>query len=110
MWHVYPRFIKYYAHIAKPLTELISKKIPHVLPPLDTSPLAAFEYLKELLTSTQILALPRSEGRFILYIPTPGPSKSAVHSGHNNRTRASSLSATTAGASSQTSRTSPQSI
>jgi len=66
MCNVYRRFIKDYAHIAKPLTKLTSKKLPHVLPPLDAAHLAAFEYLKERLTSTPILALFRREGLFIL--------------------------------------------
>jgi len=66
MCNVYRRFIKDYAHIAKPVTKLTSKKLPHVLPPLDAAQMAAFEYLKERLTSTAILALPRREGHFIL--------------------------------------------
>jgi len=66
MCNVYRRFIKDYAHIAKPLTKLTSKKLPHVLPSLDAAQLAAFEYLKERSTSTSILALPRSESLFIL--------------------------------------------
>jgi len=66
MCNVYRRFIKDYAHIAKPLTKLTSKKFPHVLPPLDAAQFAAFEYLKERFTSTPILALPRREGLFIL--------------------------------------------
>jgi len=63
---VYRRFIKDYAHIAKPLTKRTSKKLPHVLPPLDAAQMAAFEHLKERLTSTPILALPRRNGLFIL--------------------------------------------
>jgi len=55
-----------YAHIAKRLTKLTSKKLPHIVPPLDASQFAAFEYLKERLTSTLILALPRREGLFIM--------------------------------------------
>jgi len=66
MCNVYRRFIEDYAHIAKPLTKLTSKKLPHVLPPLDAAQMAAFEYLKERLTSTPTLALPRHEGLFIL--------------------------------------------
>ena len=66
MCNVYRRFIKAYAHIAKLLTKLTSTKLPHVLPLLDAAQLAAFEYLKERLTSTPILALPRREGLFIL--------------------------------------------
>jgi len=62
----YRLFIKDYAHIAKPLTKHTSKKLPHVLPPLGAAQLAAFDYLKERLTSTPILALPRREGLFIL--------------------------------------------
>jgi len=66
MCNVYRRYIKDYAHIAKPLTKLTSKKLPHVLPPLDAAQLAAFENLKKRLTSTPILALPRREGLLIL--------------------------------------------
>jgi len=66
MCNVYRPYIKDYAHIAKPLTKLTSTKLPHVLPPLDAAHLAAFEYLKERLTSLPILALPRREGLFIL--------------------------------------------
>jgi len=63
---VYRRFIKDYAHIAKPQTKLTTTKLPHVRPPLNTAQLAAFEYLKERLTSNPILALPRRECLFIL--------------------------------------------
>jgi len=66
MCNVYGRFIKNYAHIAKPLTKLTSKKLRHVLPSLVAAQLAAFEFLKDRLTSTPILALPRREGLFIL--------------------------------------------
>jgi len=66
MCNVYRRLIKDYAHIAKPLTKLSSKNLPQVLPPLDASQLAAIEYLKERLTSTSILELPRRDGLFIL--------------------------------------------
>jgi len=68
MCTVYRHFIKDYAHIAKPLTKLTSKKLPHVLSPLDAAQLAAFENLKKFLTSTSILALPRHEGLLILDI------------------------------------------
>ena len=64
--NMYRRLIKHCEHIAKPLTKLTSKKLPHVLPALDAAQLASFEYLKERLTSTLILALPRHEGLFIL--------------------------------------------
>jgi len=63
---VYWRFIKDYAHSAKPLTKLTSKKLSLVVSPMDDPHLAAFEYLKERLTSTPILALPRREGHIIL--------------------------------------------
>jgi len=43
MCNVYRRFIKDYAHIAKPLTELTSKMLPHALFPLDAAQLVAFE-------------------------------------------------------------------
>ena len=66
MCNVHWRFIKDYAQIAKPLTKLTSKKLPHVLPSLDAAQLAAFEYLKERLMSTHILELPRRESLFIL--------------------------------------------
>ena len=66
MCNVYRRFTKDYAHISKPLTKLTRKKLPHALPPLDAAQMAAFEYLKEHLTSTPILALPRREGHIIL--------------------------------------------
>jgi len=66
MCNVYRRFIKDSAHIAKPLTKLPSKRLPHVLRPLDAAQMAVFTYLKERLTSTRTLALPRSEGLFIL--------------------------------------------
>jgi len=66
MCNVYRRFIKDNAHIAKPLTKLTSNKLPHVLPARDAAQLSAFKYLKERLTSTPILALPRREGLFIL--------------------------------------------
>ena len=62
MCNVYRRFIKDYALVAKPLTKLTSKKLPHVLPPLDAAQLEAFECLKERLASTPILALPRRAG------------------------------------------------
>jgi len=66
MCNVHQRFIMDYAQITKPLTKPTSKKLPHVLPPLDAAQLAAFEYLKERLTSTPILAIPRRESLFIL--------------------------------------------
>jgi len=64
--NVYRRFIKDYAHIAKPLSKLTSTKLPHVVPTLDTAQLVALTYLNERLTSTPILALPRRESLFIL--------------------------------------------
>ena len=66
MCNMYRRIIEDYAHITKPLTELTSHKLPHVLPTLDAAQIEAVQYLKERLTSTSILALPRSEGLFIL--------------------------------------------
>ena len=65
MCNVYRRFIKEYAHIARPLRNLTSTTLPHVLPTLDTAQLAAFAYLSERLTSTPILALPRRESLLI---------------------------------------------
>jgi len=55
-----------YAHIAKPLTRLTGNRLAHVLPSPDAAQWAAFGYLKERLTSTPILALPRRVGLFIL--------------------------------------------
>jgi len=66
MCNVYRRFMQDYAHIAKPLTKLTGKKLPPVLPPLDAAQLAAFEDLKERVTSAPILAPPRREGLFVL--------------------------------------------
>jgi len=66
MCNVYRRFIKAYAHIAKPLTKLTSKKYSHVFPLLDAAQLLDFEYLKKRLTSTPVLVLSRREGRFSL--------------------------------------------
>jgi len=66
MCNVYWRFIKDYAHISRSLTKLISKTLPHGLPPPDAAQLAAFEYLRERLTLTPIMALPRREGLFTL--------------------------------------------
>jgi len=43
-------------------------KLPHVLLPLNAAHLGTHGYLKEPLTSNQILALPRSENSFILDI------------------------------------------
>jgi len=58
--------IQDYAHIAKPLTLLTVRTIPHVLPPRDVAELAAFAYPTEHVTSTPILALPRREGLFLV--------------------------------------------
>jgi len=66
MCNVYWRFIRDYAHMAKPLTKITRRTLPHVLSPQDAAQLAAFKCLKERLTSTPILALPRREGLFIL--------------------------------------------
>jgi len=66
MCNVHWRLMNDYAHTAKPLTKLTSKKLLHVLPVLDNAKLADFEYLKERLMSTPILALPSREGLFVL--------------------------------------------
>ena len=47
MCNVYWRINTVYAHIVKPLTKLTSKKLPHILPPLDATQLATYDYLKE---------------------------------------------------------------
>lgn len=66
MWNVYRSFIHDYAQIAKLLTKLTGKKLPHVLSQMAPEQMGAFQYIKERLTSTSILALPRWEGHFIL--------------------------------------------
>jgi len=42
------------------------KKLPHVLLTLEAAQWTAFDNLEELVTSTPVLAIPRSEGLFIL--------------------------------------------
>jgi len=66
MCNVYRRFIKDYAHIAKSLTKLTGKNLPHALPLPDAATLAAFVYLKKRLAPTPVLALPLSEALFNL--------------------------------------------
>jgi len=78
-----------------------------VLPPLDAAQLAAFEFIKELLTSTLILALPRRKSLFIR-----DTAACAVQVGCTLRQqqadKAFSRSATTAGASSWRKKTTRQ--
>jgi len=70
MCNVYRRFMRDFVHSAKPLTHLTSNKPPHVLPPLDSAQLSAFEYLKERPLPTPILVLPRRESLFMLEMAT----------------------------------------
>jgi len=66
MCNVYRRFVKDYAQVARPLTALKSPKVSDPLPPFSQDQRDAFEELKRRLTSTQILALPRSTGAYML--------------------------------------------
>ena len=66
MCNLYRRFVKDDAHIAKPLNKLSSNELPHVLPALDASQLAAFKYLEERPAPTPTLALSRRESLFNL--------------------------------------------
>lgn len=63
MRDVYTRFIKVYAPISNPLTELTNKTLSQIL---EVQQLKAFRYPTERLASTPILALPRLEGLFVL--------------------------------------------
>jgi len=66
MCHVYRRFLKDYAQVARPLTALTSPKVSDPLPPFSQDQRDVFEELKRRLTSTPILALPRSAGAYVL--------------------------------------------
>jgi len=66
MCDVYTRFIKVYAPISNPLTELTNKTLSEVLLILEVQQVKAFRYLTERLASTPISALPRLEGLFVL--------------------------------------------
>jgi len=66
MCNVYRRFVKDYAQVARHLTALTSPKVSDPLPPFSQDQRDAFEELKGRLTSTPILALPRSSGAYVV--------------------------------------------
>lgn len=66
MCNVYRRFVKDYAKVARPLLALTSSKIPDPLPPFTGEQMEAFKDLKDRLTHTPILALPRPTGHYIV--------------------------------------------
>ena len=66
MCNVYRQFLKDYAQVARPLTALTSPKVSDPLPPFLQDQRDAFEELKRRLTSTPILAFPRSTGAYVL--------------------------------------------
>ena len=66
MCNVYRRFVKDYAQVTRPLTALTSTKVSDLFPPFSQDQWDAFEELKRRLTSTPILALPRSTGAYVL--------------------------------------------
>jgi len=66
MCSVYRCFVKYYAHITKPLTKITTKNLSHVLSALDVVLFAAFYHLKQRLALTLMLALSLREGLCIL--------------------------------------------
>jgi len=66
MCNVYRRFVKDYAHVARPRTSLTSPKVSDTLPPFSQDQRDAFEELKRRLTSTPILELPRYTGAYVL--------------------------------------------
>ncbi|CDF40057.1 unnamed protein product [Chondrus crispus] len=59
MCNVYRRFIDHFAKIAAPLTAMLRKGGPDVLPNLDKEQTTAFQTLKECLISPPVLKLPR---------------------------------------------------
>jgi len=66
MCNAYCLFVKDYAQVARPRTTLTSPKVSDPLPPFSQDQRDAFEELKRRLTSTSILALPRSTGAYLL--------------------------------------------
>ena len=67
MCNAYRRFVKDYAHLHfRPLTAQTSPKVSDPLPRFSQEQRDAFEELKRRLTSTPILALPRSTGAYVL--------------------------------------------
>jgi len=63
---VYRRFLKDYEQVARPLTALTSPEVSDPLPPFAQAQRDAFEELKRRITSTPILASPRSNGAYVL--------------------------------------------
>jgi hypothetical protein len=68
--NVYSRFDTRFAAIAAPLKTLFGKRTPATLPPLTTPQIEAFKNLRNWLLSPPILALPRSEAKFNLWVDT----------------------------------------
>jgi RNase H-like domain found in reverse transcriptase len=68
--NVYRRFVPRFAAIAATLTTLLGKGTPATLPPLTTTQIEAFNNLRTRLLSPPILALPRSEAKFDLWLDT----------------------------------------
>jgi len=66
MCNVYRRFVKDYAHVARPLAAMTSSKRPDRWGTLSDEALGAFEELKRRLTEAPILALPRRQGTYTL--------------------------------------------
>jgi hypothetical protein len=66
--NVYRRFVPRFAAIAAPLTTLFVKGTPATLPPLTTTQIEAFNNLRSRLRSPPILAQPRSEDKFNLWL------------------------------------------
>ena len=71
----YQRFIKGYAHIARPLTNLLSKKNPFKW---EDGEEKSFQDLKDALTSSPILGFPNSDGRYVLDTDASGVAIGAV--------------------------------
>jgi RNase H-like domain found in reverse transcriptase len=63
---VYRRFIKDFAKIAHPLTEMNKAEVPAQLPEFTPEATAAFSRLKERLTNPPRLMLPRYDAEFVL--------------------------------------------
>lgn len=66
MCNVYRRFVQDYADIARPLLALTSTKVVDPLPPFTEEQQRAFVTLKDRLTHTPVLALPRKTGKFLV--------------------------------------------